>query len=426
MARIPDSQCRGQGFDPWLGTKIPHATWHGWNIEEKNLQKNSQHQQFPGGPEVRAWHFHCWGPRFDPWLGKWDLQKQKTYITLNLNNTNWNQHIGKKKICPKWQGAWRLRSAHPSCGWVTVPSSLETSFALSSYTERAQSTPSLSWRAGDLSTPFRMASQAATASRSLSWAQGFWYHSTLARGHVGHLLTHRGQRGCRQLVRNRNKLESRNTGRERKSGCGSLVVCVRAYTRGKLLHTHSCGHLSSSHGPGHSCWLVITGQLGTPLASKPDTWIWVVVWDESSNLKKEMTVCEFFSWIRPDIQRAWDPGTQNLPRGLSISKWSQKGRAKESFTSSPGGPALRGGWGLLSTFPLSRLPTAAPATPGFLCAAHIWSGKGLGFSPLLRQEEGAASDQAEARRGFLTAHPSPSLCPNRPLGEMMVPEEGER
>ena len=25
--------------------------------------------EFPGGPMVRAWHFYCCGPGFDPWLG---------------------------------------------------------------------------------------------------------------------------------------------------------------------------------------------------------------------------------------------------------------------------------------------------------------------------------------------------------------------
>ena len=35
--------------------------------------------------------------------------------------------------------------------------------------------------------------------------------------------------GCRQLVRNVNKLEIRNAGRERKSGCGSLIVCARVH-----------------------------------------------------------------------------------------------------------------------------------------------------------------------------------------------------
>ena len=25
---------------------------------------------FPGGPVVRSWHFHCQGPKFNPWSGK--------------------------------------------------------------------------------------------------------------------------------------------------------------------------------------------------------------------------------------------------------------------------------------------------------------------------------------------------------------------
>ena len=25
--------------------------------------------EFSGDPVVRTWHFRCWGPRFEPWLG---------------------------------------------------------------------------------------------------------------------------------------------------------------------------------------------------------------------------------------------------------------------------------------------------------------------------------------------------------------------
>ena len=29
VVKTPLFHCRGHGFDPWSGTKIPHATWHG-------------------------------------------------------------------------------------------------------------------------------------------------------------------------------------------------------------------------------------------------------------------------------------------------------------------------------------------------------------------------------------------------------------
>lgn len=54
--------------------------------------------------------------------------------------------------------------------------------------------------------------------------------------------------GCRQLVRNVNKLETRNAGRERRSGCGSLIVCVRVHT-----HPESCSmHIPAVTGAHHA------------------------------------------------------------------------------------------------------------------------------------------------------------------------------
>ena len=29
VVTTPSFQCKGRRFDPWSGTKIPHATWHG-------------------------------------------------------------------------------------------------------------------------------------------------------------------------------------------------------------------------------------------------------------------------------------------------------------------------------------------------------------------------------------------------------------
>ena len=46
------------------------------NIARKNTQfRNTGGQEenimkeFPGGPVVKTWRFHCRGPGFDPWLG---------------------------------------------------------------------------------------------------------------------------------------------------------------------------------------------------------------------------------------------------------------------------------------------------------------------------------------------------------------------
>ena len=30
--------CRGYRFDPWLGSKIPHAVWHGFKKKKVNSQ----------------------------------------------------------------------------------------------------------------------------------------------------------------------------------------------------------------------------------------------------------------------------------------------------------------------------------------------------------------------------------------------------
>ena len=47
-----------------------------------------QYPEFSGGPVVRSWHFHFWGPRFNPWSGIKILKKEKE----------------KKKISVKQQG----------------------------------------------------------------------------------------------------------------------------------------------------------------------------------------------------------------------------------------------------------------------------------------------------------------------------------
>ena len=36
MVKTPCFHCRGHGFDPWLGTNIPHATQHSQKKEKKN------------------------------------------------------------------------------------------------------------------------------------------------------------------------------------------------------------------------------------------------------------------------------------------------------------------------------------------------------------------------------------------------------
>ena len=41
---------------------MPRATGHLWLVK-------FQLREFPGGPVVRIPHFHCWGPRFNPWVG---------------------------------------------------------------------------------------------------------------------------------------------------------------------------------------------------------------------------------------------------------------------------------------------------------------------------------------------------------------------
>ena len=57
-----------------------------WMLE---IYQKINAREFPGGPGVRTQHFHCCGPRFDPWSGNWDSAsctarpKKKRYM---LNN----------------------------------------------------------------------------------------------------------------------------------------------------------------------------------------------------------------------------------------------------------------------------------------------------------------------------------------------------
>ena len=36
MVKTPCFHCRGSGFNPWLGTKIPHTTWYSKKKKKKN------------------------------------------------------------------------------------------------------------------------------------------------------------------------------------------------------------------------------------------------------------------------------------------------------------------------------------------------------------------------------------------------------
>ena len=44
VVKILCFQCRGCGFDPWLGTMIPHGAWHGQRAKKKGMKKKKESQ----------------------------------------------------------------------------------------------------------------------------------------------------------------------------------------------------------------------------------------------------------------------------------------------------------------------------------------------------------------------------------------------
>ena len=40
VVRTPCFHCREHGVNPWLGTKIPHAVWHGQKKKKEKRKKN--------------------------------------------------------------------------------------------------------------------------------------------------------------------------------------------------------------------------------------------------------------------------------------------------------------------------------------------------------------------------------------------------
>ena len=38
-------------------------------LQETHFRSKDTYREFLGGPVVRTQHFHCHGPRFNPWLG---------------------------------------------------------------------------------------------------------------------------------------------------------------------------------------------------------------------------------------------------------------------------------------------------------------------------------------------------------------------
>ena len=58
-------QCRGRGFDPWSGIKIPHAVWRGQKINLKKKKKG-----FPGGAVVENLPANAGDTGSSPGLGR--------------------------------------------------------------------------------------------------------------------------------------------------------------------------------------------------------------------------------------------------------------------------------------------------------------------------------------------------------------------
>lgn len=46
-------------------------------------------REFPDGPKVRSWHFHCWGPGLNPGWG------------TKIPQATWRSHKNKKKFTVK-------------------------------------------------------------------------------------------------------------------------------------------------------------------------------------------------------------------------------------------------------------------------------------------------------------------------------------
>ena len=74
-----------------------------WNgLWPKPGQSKPIPRGLPGGPVVRTWGFHCWGPGFNPWLGNWD----PTILTAKIKQI---------KTCPK-----DLQSSSETCPSLEV------------------------------------------------------------------------------------------------------------------------------------------------------------------------------------------------------------------------------------------------------------------------------------------------------------------
>ena len=72
----------------------------------KYIFLNTGSWEFPGATVIRTPHSHCWGPRFNPWLGNWDptshgaqpkKRKSGSWFTIFNNFMVWLS-LGVKQI----------------------------------------------------------------------------------------------------------------------------------------------------------------------------------------------------------------------------------------------------------------------------------------------------------------------------------------
>ena len=57
--------------------QLPRQRPLGQGLVRGGQSRVTHTEGFPGSPVARTQHFHCWGPRFSPWLGTTILQAQQ-------------------------------------------------------------------------------------------------------------------------------------------------------------------------------------------------------------------------------------------------------------------------------------------------------------------------------------------------------------
>ena len=109
MVKTSHFYYRGCEFDPWWGTKIPHALRHSQRI--LIIRKKKSRREFPGGLVIRSSCFHCHGPCSVP---AWESDIPETMQRSQKTKQESRDPRGKRR---GWcSNRWGSRNGHLS-GW---------------------------------------------------------------------------------------------------------------------------------------------------------------------------------------------------------------------------------------------------------------------------------------------------------------------